>query len=152
MKPLLLLLTIFVLVITGCGLGVSDYDDAVLDGVSNLNTDKHEEALQDFTRAIEIDPTRADGWAGRGNVLQAMGQYEASLQDIKPLRLIPGWPMPMSIADLFTAIWENTKRPLPIMKRDCNWILKSTIHQASSNAFSAMSPIPTRVFASTSSI
>jgi tetratricopeptide (TPR) repeat protein len=81
MKQRLLLLTIFVVVLTGCGLGVSDYDDAVLDGVSHLNTNKPEEALADFTRAIEIDQTRADGWAGRGNVWQAMGQYEASLQD-----------------------------------------------------------------------
>lgn len=81
MKRLILIPTIIIFVLAGCGITVSDYDDAVLDGVSHLNTNKPEEALKDFTRAIEIDPTRADGFAGRGNVLQAMGQYEASLQD-----------------------------------------------------------------------
>jgi tetratricopeptide (TPR) repeat protein len=81
MKQLFLVPTIIIFVLAGCGITVSDYDDAVLDGVSHLNTNKPEKALKDFTRAIEIDPTRADGYAGRGNVLQAMGQYEASLQD-----------------------------------------------------------------------
>jgi len=81
MKRLILPLIIALLVMTGCGLGVSDYNDAVLDGVSHLNTNKPEKALEDFTRAIQIDPTKADGYLGRANTLQTLGQYEASLQD-----------------------------------------------------------------------
>jgi len=81
MKRLFLPLIISLLAMTGCGLGVSDYDDAVLDGVSHLNTNKPEKALEDFSRAIQIDPAKADGWLGRANSLQTLGQYEASLQD-----------------------------------------------------------------------
>ena len=68
-------------VISGCGLGVSKYDDAIMDGASNLNRGKNEEALGDFTRAIEIDPRKAAGYLGRANTLQIMGHYEKSIQD-----------------------------------------------------------------------
>lgn len=74
-----LILTFFVL--AGCGVGVSDYDDAVLDGVSNLNLNKPEKALENFNRAIEIDPGRADGFVGRANALNTLGRYEESLID-----------------------------------------------------------------------
>jgi len=81
MKRLLLPLIMSLRAMTGWGLGVSDYDDAVLDGVFHLNTNKPEKALEDFSRAIQIDPAKADGWLGRANSLQTLGQYEASLQD-----------------------------------------------------------------------
>jgi tetratricopeptide (TPR) repeat protein len=81
MKRPLFALLISLVAITGCGLGVSDYNDAVLDGVSHLNTNKPEKALEDFTRAVAIDPTKADGYLGRANALQTLGQYEASLKD-----------------------------------------------------------------------
>ena len=68
-------------VISGCGLGVSKYDDAIMDGASHLNRGKNEEALADFTRAIEIDPRKAAGYLGRANTLQIMGHYEKSIQD-----------------------------------------------------------------------
>ena len=67
--------------IAGCGLGASKYDDAVLDGVSNLNTGKTEMALEDFNRAIEIDPEKAAGYLGRANTLNIMGRYQDSLVD-----------------------------------------------------------------------
>ena len=67
--------------IAGCGVGVSDYDNAVLDGVSNLNLNKPEKAFEDFNRAIEIDPGRANGYVGRANTLNTMGRYEDSLPD-----------------------------------------------------------------------
>jgi tetratricopeptide (TPR) repeat protein len=68
-------------VVTGCGIGVSDYDDAVLDGVSSLNMNNPEEALEEFNRAVKIDPMRADGYLGRANALNTLGRYEASLND-----------------------------------------------------------------------
>ena len=74
-----LLLTFFV--VTGCGLGVSKYDDAIMDGASNLNTGKPEKALEDFNRAIKIDPTKAAGYLGRANTLNIMGRYEQCLED-----------------------------------------------------------------------
>ena len=81
MKRILFVLPIFFLLITGCGVGVADYEDAVLDGVSNLNLNKPEKALEDFNRAIEIDPSRADGYVGRANTLLTMGRFEESLPD-----------------------------------------------------------------------
>ena len=65
----------------GCGLGGSKYDDAVLDGVSNLNSGKTEKAFEDFNRAIKIDPQLAGGYLGRANTLNIMGRYEESIED-----------------------------------------------------------------------
>jgi tetratricopeptide (TPR) repeat protein len=81
MKRILAVLAIIFFGVTGCGVGVSDYEHAVLDGVSNLNLNKPEEAYNDFNRAIEIDPTRADGYAGRANTLLTLGRYQESLPD-----------------------------------------------------------------------
>ncbi len=90
MKRLLIVLTILTLGFTGCGLGAPKYDDAVLDGVSNLNTGKLEKAFEDFSRAIKIDPQRADGYIGRANTLNTMGRYEESLRDYdKALEINP---------------------------------------------------------------
>ena len=65
----------------GCGLGGSKYDDAVLDGVSNLNSGKTEKAFEDFNRAIKIDPQLAGGYLGRANTLNMMGRYGESIED-----------------------------------------------------------------------
>ena len=65
----------------GCGLGPSKYDDAIMDGASNLNTGKTEEALEDFNRAIKIDPKIPAGYLGRANTLNVMGRYEKSIED-----------------------------------------------------------------------
>lgn len=81
MKRLYIILTIFLLLITACGIGVSKYEDAVLDGVSSLNTGKPEKALKEFNRAIDIDPRRADGYLGRANTLNTMGNFEEALID-----------------------------------------------------------------------
>ena len=61
MKRLFLTLIIFFLMFVGCGLGTSAYNDAILDGASNLNRGKTEKALEDFNRAIKIDPGRPVG-------------------------------------------------------------------------------------------
>ena len=81
MKRPITVLVISLLVLTACGLGGSKYEDAVLDGVSNLNTGKPEKDLKDFNRAIEIDPTRPDGYMGRANTLNTMGHFEEALID-----------------------------------------------------------------------
>ena len=81
MKRLLLTLFIAFFMVACCGVTVSDYDHAVLDGVSNLNLNKPEKALQDFNRAIEIDPTQAKGFVGRANTLNTLGRYEEALKD-----------------------------------------------------------------------
>ena len=80
MKRILFALTICFF-ITGCGVTLSDYEDAVLDGVSNLNLNKPEKALKDFNRAIDIDPSRADAYLGRANTLSTLGRYAEALPD-----------------------------------------------------------------------
>ena len=81
MKRLLTVLIITFFMAAGCGLGGSKYDDAVLDGVSNLNSGKTEKAFEDFNRAIKIDPQLAGGYLGRANTLNIMGRYEESIED-----------------------------------------------------------------------
>ena len=65
----------------GCGLGNSKYDDAIMDGASNLNTGKPEKALEDFNRAIKVDPKIAAGYLGRANTFNMMGRYGESIED-----------------------------------------------------------------------
>jgi tetratricopeptide (TPR) repeat protein len=81
MKRLLTVLIITLFMVAGCGLGVSKYDDAIMDGASNLNTGKPEKALEDFNRAIKIKPQVAAGYLGRANTLNMMGRYEESIED-----------------------------------------------------------------------
>ena len=76
-----LIIILFMVTITGCGLGVSKYDDAIMDGASHLNTGKPEKALEDFNRAINIKPQVAAGYLGRANTLQVLGRYEESIED-----------------------------------------------------------------------
>jgi len=81
MKTLGVFLIIVVLGVAGCGIGVSDYDDAIMDGLSSLNLNRTEKAIENFSRAINIDPQRADGYLGRANTLNTMGRYEEALND-----------------------------------------------------------------------
>ncbi len=81
MKRLLTVLVITLFTTAGCGLGVSKYDDAIMDGASHLNTGKPEKALEDFNRAIKIKPQVAAGYLGRANTLQILGRYEESIED-----------------------------------------------------------------------
>ena len=81
MKRLLTILIITLFLAAGCGLGVSKYDDAIMDGASNLNTGKPEKALEDFNRAIKIKPQVAAGYLGRANTLQVLGRYADSIED-----------------------------------------------------------------------
>ena len=81
MKQLLSILIITLFLVVGCGLGVSKYDDAIMDGASNLNTGKPEKALEDFNRAIKIKPQVAAGYLGRANNLQVLGRYADSIED-----------------------------------------------------------------------
>jgi tetratricopeptide (TPR) repeat protein len=90
MKRLFLALIISFFLVAGCGLGTSEFTDAVLDGASNLNRGRTERALEDFNRAIKVDPTHQDGYLGRADTLNTMGLYEESLKDYnKALEIKP---------------------------------------------------------------
>lgn len=81
MKKLSAILLLTALTLIGCGWGTSDYDDAIMDGASSLGRGKPEKALEDFNRAVSIDPQAAGGYLGRGNVLNIMERYEEAIQD-----------------------------------------------------------------------
>jgi tetratricopeptide (TPR) repeat protein len=65
----------------GCGVTVSDYDQAIMDGVSDLNLGKPEKAIKAFEHAIDIDPKKPGGYLGRANSLNTMGRHKDSLAD-----------------------------------------------------------------------
>ena len=81
MQRLILVLLTALLLVAGCGLGVSDYKDAVLDGLSSLNLNRPEKALESFNRAISIDSTHPDGYLGRANTFNTLGRYQEALKD-----------------------------------------------------------------------
>jgi len=70
-----------VFILVGCGVFVSAYEDAVLEGVAALNRNKLDKALMDFNRAIKLDPSRADGYVGRANTLNGLGRYQEAVKD-----------------------------------------------------------------------
>ena len=132
MKRLFFTLTVSFFLVWGCGLGTSEFTDAVLDGASNLNRGKIEKALEDFNRAIKVDPTHQDGYLGRADTLNVMGRYEEALEDynkaieIKPtLSRIPQGSMPTLTT---AAPWS--------------WIPRLTINRVFLNVCLAMIPIP----------
>lgn len=82
MKLLRLLLTVIVVGgVAGCGITMSDYEDAITDGIANLARGKLETALANFEKAIELEPNEATGYLGRANTLNTLGRWEESLYD-----------------------------------------------------------------------
>jgi tetratricopeptide (TPR) repeat protein len=79
MCHIFIVLAIFGLI--GCGVTVSDYDSAIMNGLSDLNLGKPEKAIKAFERAIEIDPKKPGGYLGRANSLNTMGRHNDSLAD-----------------------------------------------------------------------
>ena len=77
----LFIILILAVGVTGCGLTVSDYDDAIMDGIASLNLNKPDKALESFERAIRIDPKPSTGYLGRANALNTLGKYERSIRD-----------------------------------------------------------------------
>ncbi|MGW5684097.1 tetratricopeptide repeat protein [Nonomuraea sp. NPDC003754] len=54
-----------------------------------------EQALADYTRAIEIDPGYPDYYLDRGDLLRRLGRTEQALADFESaMRLSPPWPEP----------------------------------------------------------
>jgi len=70
-----------ILIICSCGENLTTYDDIILDGIASLNTDKPEIAVEDFTKAIQLDSKKASGYLGRANALNTLGRYENAITD-----------------------------------------------------------------------
>ena len=59
-------------------------------GVSNNNSKQYIKAIEDFTKAIELYPDRADAYFNRGLVYQGLEQYIKAINDYtKAIRLNP---------------------------------------------------------------
>lgn len=52
-------------------------------GIEAMSVQNYEVALASFDKMVEIDPEFAEGWNKRATVYYLMGQYQASLRDIK---------------------------------------------------------------------
>lgn len=77
----LILIIIVLVTASGCGITLSDYEKAIMDGIASLNRNKPEKALKSFERAIRIDPESATGYLGKANALNTMGRWSQSLSD-----------------------------------------------------------------------
>jgi tetratricopeptide (TPR) repeat protein len=60
---------------------MSDYEDAVMDGIASLNRGKYERSMASFEKAIQLDPNQATGYLGRANALNSLKRWEESLPD-----------------------------------------------------------------------
>ena len=68
-------------------------DAASLDNLALVyyKLERYQEALDHFNIALSLDPEQAASYRGRGDVHQAMGSYQAALDDFqKYLQLRPG--------------------------------------------------------------
>ena len=86
-----------VLLLTACsGQGTGSWQEQYDLGVRYLSEGNYEEAILAFTAAIEIDPSRAEAYAGRGgayiasgeteeNLVAALADYEAALEQDEAL-------------------------------------------------------------------
>ena len=52
------------------------------EGSNLVNNDKYDQAIDVFSKAIEIDPSWAEAWNKRATVLYMVGDYKSSQKDI----------------------------------------------------------------------
>ncbi|MGH1419245.1 MAG: tetratricopeptide repeat protein [Hyphomicrobiaceae bacterium] len=50
-------------------------------GLANLNLRDFNSAIEDYNKALELDPSRIDCVVGRGDVFAEMGEYKKAFQD-----------------------------------------------------------------------
>ncbi|MDA0367137.1 MAG: tetratricopeptide repeat protein [Proteobacteria bacterium] len=63
--------------------GSPDTDRLIQAGNDAMGAGRFEEALNRFSRVIEVDPSFAEGWNRRATLYYLMGNYEASVRDIQ---------------------------------------------------------------------
>ena len=69
------------LVLSGCGLGLSEAEEHFNAGVELQERGKWEEAIAEYDEAIRLDPKFADAYYNRGNAYADLRQYEEAIQD-----------------------------------------------------------------------
>jgi tetratricopeptide (TPR) repeat protein len=59
-------------------------------GATKAQLDEHEDAIQDFNKAIELDPTNASAYLQRGKAYNELGRHETAIKDLdNAIRLDP---------------------------------------------------------------
>lgn len=78
--------------LTGCG--PSEAEQAVQAGHAAFNQLDFAEAVKQYTRAIERDSTRAEAYAGRGQIYWSQNRHAAAVEDLsRALALDPDQPL-----------------------------------------------------------
>ena len=73
------LLLIFVIAILSNSVYAKTSSEWVADGNLHYDAKSYSDALESFNQALEIDANNADAWAGKGNALAQLGQYEEAI-------------------------------------------------------------------------
>jgi len=63
-----------------------------------FDTDRYAEAIDAYTRSLEIDPANANVWSDRGVMYRRIGLYERAVEDFK---------MAVSVDPTHTISWYN---------------------------------------------
>lgn len=70
--------------------GAGEAEDLRQRGLEHMEAERYEEALADFTKALELKPDYANVWVNRGIVYQNRGQHDLALADFnKTLEFAP---------------------------------------------------------------
>ena len=78
---LLVVLLLTANIFAGCGGGEGTAEWHAEQGVKLNNQDRYEEAIQEFNKAIELDPNLAEAYSNRGDAYLNLGQLALAIQD-----------------------------------------------------------------------
>jgi tetratricopeptide (TPR) repeat protein len=82
------------------------FNDLYFKGLSELGKNNYEEAINNFTKAIELDPKDASVYNNRGNAYANLNKYEEALNDYnKAIELDPKVSL-----DRKSVVWERVYR------------------------------------------
>ena len=77
MKTTNLIITCLVLIFTGCSQTADEY---LSSGKTKIQQGNHKEAIEDFTKALEIDPENADAYYHKGLVKYSLENYKEATE------------------------------------------------------------------------
>jgi len=74
-------------------------------GITYMERGETEKAIEDFTEAIRLDPSRPDTWNFRAGCLRKLGEYDKAIADCnEAIRLSPRWVGPYTSRGV---LWQN---------------------------------------------
>ena len=97
MKRLSLIIPMFTLVLVlfavGCSFFVlSEAELAYNDGIAYSKLGQHQRAIQEYDRAIQLDPDYVDAYLNRGFTYKKLDQYQRAIQDYdKAIQIDPNY-------------------------------------------------------------